>query len=52
MSGESNVIFWLRQHGLEPDAGRVRVVRRLAKDSDHTLTDDEIFDALARLEKP
>jgi 2-isopropylmalate synthase len=52
MSGESNVVFWLRQHGLEPEADRVRVVRRLAKDSDHTLTDDEIFDALARLEKP
>jgi 2-isopropylmalate synthase len=52
MSGESNVVYWLRQHGLEPDTERVRVVRRLAKDSDHTLTDDEIFDALARLEKP
>lgn len=52
MSGESNVIFWLRQHGVEPDPDRVGAIRKLAKDSDHTLSDDEIFDALARLEKP
>jgi 2-isopropylmalate synthase len=52
MSGESNVMFWLKQHGIEPTPERVRVVRRLAKDSDHTLSDDEIVDALARLEKP
>lgn len=52
MSGESNIQFWLHQHGQEPTAERVRAIRRLAKEGDHTLSDDEIWDALHRLEKP
>ncbi len=52
MSGESNVVFWLRRHELAPTADRVRVVLQLAKESDRMLSDDEIWDALARLEKP
>ncbi len=52
MSGESNMVYWLKQHGFEPTTNRVAVVRKLAKESDHMLSDDEIGDALARLEKP
>ena len=52
MSGESNVIFWLRKHGVESSAAKVFGIRQLAKESDHTLTDDEIFDFLSRLDKP
>ncbi len=52
MSGDSNIQFWLHQHGQEPTPERVRTIRRLAKEGDHTLSDDEIWDALHRLEKP
>lgn len=51
MSGDSNVIFWLRKQGMEPTRERILAVRSLAKESDHTLTDDEIWDVLHRLEK-
>ena len=51
MSGDSNVIFWLRKQGVEPTRERIRAVRLVAKESDHTLTDDEIWDALHRMEK-
>jgi len=51
MSGESNVVFWLRQHDLEPSKERILAVMHLAKDSNHTLSNDEIFGVLARLEK-
>jgi 2-isopropylmalate synthase len=52
MSGESNVIFWLRKHGVEPSPEKVRGIRKLAKDSDHTLSDDEIWDFIKRMDKP
>jgi 2-isopropylmalate synthase len=42
MSGESNVIFWLEQHGLEASPQRVEAVFRLAKSVDRILTSDEI----------
>lgn len=51
MSGESNAVFWLNRHGLEPSGERILAVMRLAKESNHTLCDDEIFGVLARLEK-
>ena len=47
MSGESNVIFWLEAHGVEPTAGRVRAVFHRAKTVDRVLTDDEIRATLA-----
>jgi 2-isopropylmalate synthase len=52
MSGDSNVIFWLRKQGVDPTPETIRAVRDLAKESDHTLTDDEIWDVLHRMEKP
>lgn len=42
MSGESNVVFWLRQHGIEPDADLVGAIFSAAKQSSHTLTRAEI----------
>jgi 2-isopropylmalate synthase len=51
MSGESNVVFWLKQHDLEASEERILAVMRLAKESNHTLSNDEIFGVLARLEK-
>jgi 2-isopropylmalate synthase len=47
MSGESNVIHWLKEHGVEPTAERVRAVFERAKTVDRVLTDDEIRATLA-----
>jgi len=49
MSGESNVVFWLEQRGIE--AGRARNDRMMnaAKSSDRLLTEEEL-NALARLD--
>jgi 2-isopropylmalate synthase len=42
MSGESNVIFWLKSRDIEPTAERVKAVFELAKRVDRVLTDHEI----------
>ncbi len=42
MSGESNVVFWLESHGIEPTPARVEAVFRLAKTVDRVLTAEEI----------
>jgi len=43
MSGESNVIFWLKDHGIEPERPLVEAVFRRAKESDRTLETAEIL---------
>ena len=50
MSGDANVAYWLAEHGMDVTSERMAAVRKLAKDSDSMLTDDEIMDALKRLE--
>ncbi len=47
MSGRSNVVFWLNDHGIEPTPERVDAVFDAAKVSDHVLTDAEVEAALA-----
>jgi 2-isopropylmalate synthase len=42
MSGESNVVFWLQEHGIEPTPERVKALFRAAKQSDHVLSEIEI----------
>jgi 2-isopropylmalate synthase len=49
MSGESNVVFWLEQHGHEPTRARIDRIMTAAKASDRLLTADELA-ALARLD--
>jgi 2-isopropylmalate synthase len=49
MSGESNVIHWLEQRGLEPTRERVQAVFQRAKSVDRVLTDREIQDVLGSL---
>ena len=47
VSGLSNVRYWLREHGYDPADQRLcDAVFSLAKRSDHTLTRDEIEDAI------
>jgi len=51
MSGESNVTFWLKQHGEKVTARKVEEICQHAKAADHTLSDDEIWDVLERMDK-
>ena len=45
-SGRSNVRSWLRQHGITVTPPRVDAIMELAKSTRHTLSDQEIIDAL------
>jgi 2-isopropylmalate synthase len=42
LSGESNVLFWLRQHGYEENNGMAKQIFEHAKHSNKILTDEEI----------
>ncbi|MEW6758811.1 MAG: 2-isopropylmalate synthase, partial [Acidobacteriota bacterium] len=52
MSGDANIVAWLQDHREEVNQERVAAIRRLAKESDTMLSDDDIFDLLQRLEEP
>ncbi len=41
-SGRSNVIYWLRSHGYDPEDGLVDRIFEAAKRCDHTLSDAEV----------
>lgn len=43
MSGESNVVYWLRERGIEAERPLVDAIFRLAKESPGILTDDEVL---------
>ncbi len=43
MSGASNVVYWLNKRGIEPDKDLVERIFAAAKESDRTLTEDEVF---------
>ena len=47
MSGESNVVYWLKSRGIEADKGLVDHIFGVAKKTDHILTDAEIHAAIA-----
>jgi len=49
MSGESNVVFWLEQRGIEASRARIDRMMTAAKASDRLLTEEEL-DTLARLD--
>ena len=49
MSGESNVIYWLEQRGIEPTRDRVQAVFQRAKSVDRLLGEAEIHAVLAAL---
>lgn len=42
MSGLSNVVYWLVEHGIEPDEPLVAEVFRAAKEGNRVMTDEEI----------
>jgi 2-isopropylmalate synthase len=55
MSGVSNVVYWLHDHGVEPNDHLVAEIFRAAKERNRILTDDELleickFEAVERKE--
>jgi len=46
MSGASNVVHWLRAHGIAENESLVRAVLAHAKSTDHILSDEEIFQVI------
>lgn len=55
MSGVSNVVYWLHDHGVEPNDHLVAEIFRAAKERNRILTDDELleickFEAVERSE--
>jgi 2-isopropylmalate synthase len=49
MSGASNVTFWLRQRGIEPNDALVGAILETAKGTRHLLSDDEIMAVVRRV---
>lgn len=47
MSGESNVVYWLKSRDIEPEEKLVHHLFALAKRTDHILSDTEVHDAIA-----
>ncbi len=45
-SGESNVVYWLRKRGVEPEPSLVATILAAAKRGDRVLTDDEIHQVI------
>ena len=46
MSGESNVLYWLRKRHVEPEPELVKRILGVAKGADHILTEDEVFQVI------
>src|SRR5438876_12247713 len=50
MSGKSNVLFWLERHGVPVSDDVVERIYNRAKASDHTLSEPEIRECVAKAE--
>ncbi len=46
MSGESNVLYWLRKRHIDPEAELVARILGAAKGTDHLLTEDEVLQVI------
>jgi 2-isopropylmalate synthase len=44
MSGVSNIVYWLHEHGIEPRDHLVEEILRAAKERNRVLSDDELFE--------
>ena len=44
MSGMSNVVFWLHEHGIDPDQELVEAIFTAAKERNRVLTDEELME--------
>ncbi len=50
MSGKSNVLFWLREHGFDPTPERTEAILEAAKHTSHVLADEEATHIIEALE--
>src|SRR5204863_2436502 len=46
MSGESNVIYWLRKRHVDPEPELVKRILAVAKSGDHILTEEEVLQVI------
>jgi 2-isopropylmalate synthase len=46
MSGQANVVAWLKDHEMEPTPSRIALILNAAKQTSHVLSDDEIISLL------
>ncbi len=46
MSGQANVVAWLKDHEMEPTPSRIALILNAAKQTSHVLSDDEIMNLL------
>ncbi|HXX79016.1 MAG TPA: LeuA family protein [Ktedonobacteraceae bacterium] len=46
MSGQANVVAWLKNHHLEPTSSRIALLLQAAKQTTHILSDEELKDLL------
>jgi 2-isopropylmalate synthase len=47
MSGESNVVFWLEQHGITPGPALVKAIFERAKQGNRLLTERDVLEIVA-----
>ncbi len=52
MSGKSNVLWWLERRGIPANADIVDRIYQRAKQSDHTLTEEEILECVPAAARP
>ncbi|MFN0151834.1 MAG: LeuA family protein [bacterium] len=50
MSGMSNIVYWLHEHGIEPKDHLVEAILRAAKEHNRVLTDEELLE-ICKFEK-
>jgi hypothetical protein len=43
MSGQANVVAWLKDHQIEPTPSRIALILNAAKQTTHVLSDEEIM---------
>jgi hypothetical protein len=48
MSGESNVIFWLEQHGIDPRPDLVQAVFDAAKQRDGLMSETDVLEVVEK----
>ncbi|HXX79902.1 MAG TPA: hypothetical protein VEI53_15525, partial [Ktedonobacteraceae bacterium] len=46
MSGQANVVAWLKNHQFEPTSSRIALLLQAAKQTTHILSDEELMNLL------
>jgi len=46
MSGQANVVAWLKDHQIDPTPSRIKMILQAAKQTTHILSDEELMDLM------